>query len=62
MMDREGWLILICLVIPGMLLIAGMIYAGIHVGNKQNECVARNGVLVKTTGNGYVCVDRSVVK
>lgn len=62
MMDREGWLITICLVIPGAILIAGMIYAVGIVSSKTHECADRNGVLVKTTGHGYVCVDRSVLK
>jgi hypothetical protein len=62
MMDREDWLITICLVIPGMILIARMIYAGIHISSKHDECVDQNGVLVKTAGDGYVCVDRSVLK
>jgi hypothetical protein len=62
MIDREGWLITICLVIPGMILIASMIYAGIHISSKHDECVDQNGVLVKTAGDGYVCVDRSVLK
>lgn len=61
-MDRYDWLFIICVIIPGILLIAGMIYAGIHVNKMNDECTKKNGVLVKTSVDGYICIDKGVMK
>ena len=60
-MDRTDWLLIICIVIPGIFLIAGMIWAGGRIAERITECEQRNGVLVKAA-EGYVCVDRSVLR
>lgn len=62
MSDRMDWLIFICIIIPGILLIAGMIYAGTHVSKMNEECTKRNGVLVKTSVDGYICIDKGALK
>ncbi|NBX49336.1 hypothetical protein EBT25_05190 [bacterium] len=59
--DKMDWLIFICFIIPGTLLIAGMIYAGTRVSKMNEECTKRNGVLVKSV-DGYICIDKGSLK
>lgn len=60
--DKIDWLILTCVIIPGALLITGMIYAGFVLHEKTIECDAKNGIMVKTSSLGYVCIDKGVLK
>lgn len=60
-MDKTDWLVVICIVIPGIFLVAGMFWAGGRISERIAECEQRNGVLVKAA-EGYVCVDRSVLR
>jgi hypothetical protein len=39
-----------------------MIWAGVRITDKNNECDAKGGILVKTGVDGYACIDRSAVK
>jgi len=60
-LDKTDWLAIVCIVIPGIFLIAGMFWAGGKIAERITECEQRNGVLVKAA-EGHVCVDRSVLK
>lgn len=60
-MDRVDWLVIVCLVIPGIFLIVAMIWAGGRISSGITECEQRNGVLVKAA-EGYVCIDKGVMK
>lgn len=39
-----------------------MFWAGVRITEKNDRCEQLGGILVKTSVDGYVCVDRSVLK
>lgn len=60
-MDREHWLVIIFLIVPGIILVGAMIYAGDKIVKKGEECQSRGGILLKTTGSGYICASREII-
>jgi len=60
-MDREAWLLTIFLIVPGIILIGAMIYAGDKIIEKGEECQSRGGILLKSKGNGYICARKDII-
>ena len=50
-------LIAVAVVFCGM-----MFWAGAKITEKNDRCQQLGGILVKTSVDGYVCIDRSVLK
>lgn len=48
--------------LSGAALIVALIWSGFAVADINDECANRGGILVKTNVDGYVCIDKGVLK
>ena len=60
-MDKEAWLLTIFLIVPGIILIGAMIYAGDKIVQMGEECQSRGGILLKSRSNGYICARKDII-